>query len=259
MSEQTSIFHTDETWSCTSPASGLVQLTTGHNKKIVQVACVQTSTLKLPSSSMYGFCCMVVITSSAGQDLVLDLNNQTLVSCLNGLSSGTILLSPVVGTRLQIRCDGSKWFVNSDYAKSLPPILTTNSSGFIIPTPDYNLVSSNYENILTNLDGVQVSVGGLSISFIPIQKGKIYKIVCSKNGGIIFAVLNDLEFSYSIITHANDSRVSPITRTDLKGYFGFEQTTDFILSCVGDSFLAVNNGSQWYVCGSTNANFANPW
>jgi hypothetical protein len=157
----------------------------------------------------------------------------------------------MVGTRLEFRCDGQSWFVHSDYAKSLP-VAATNGDVYRVQmgvnaNAQTNLFSpiSNSRTILVRMDRDIVT------------KGKIYKIVNAQSGKFstsdygssnIYAPLGPITINFSLIQNANDESVS--SRNSWTADFkcigtGADQCA------VGDSFMIVNNGSTWYLCGSS--------
>ena len=240
--------------SCTAPKSGLVELGNWCNAKIVQVSCVEACVLRLPSSGLYGFSCLVVVVASAGQDVLLDLNGQQVRSCLDGQSTfdnQTLLVSPMVGTRLEFRCDGQSWFVHSDYAKSLP-VAATNGDVYRVQMGVNANAQTNLFSPISNSRHIYVQMD-LNI----VTKGKIYKIVNAQSATFTTRATGTSEsiqplgprtINFSSIQNANDGSVS--SRNSWTRNFKF-LGTGADQCAVGDSFMIVYNGSTWYLCGSS--------
>ena len=260
--------------SCTAPKSGLVELGNWCNGKIVQISCndsVETCTLRLPSLRLFGFSCLVVVVS-AGRDVMLDLNGQVVETCLdgvgsvvlglggggNGSGSGSgsgngglveqgllerLLVSPVVGTRLEFRCDGHSWFIYSDYSRSLPlaAVTTFNAGRYVVTFVSETLISPTPSPL-----------NFVSISFTKkLTKGKIYKIVNGQNKW--YSLTNKFDynlFNVSAIMNANDDSIRTVNNL-LAPYIGVESGIPNNKSAIGDSFLVVNIGSSYFLCGSS--------
>jgi hypothetical protein len=242
--------------SCTIPKSGLVELGNWCNAKIVQVSCVEACTLRLPSSGLYGFSCLVVVVASAGQDVLLDLNGHEVKTCLNGQNTfeggmggsvGSLLVSPVVGTRLEFKCDGQSWFIYSDYSRSLP-LAATNGNGYTLWLDSAIKAQSTLISPININRDVRV---GMFSNLSP--KCKIYKIVNAQTFEFYFNFVNqqlqEQMFFVSSIISANDSSVSTLNQHIVQLNAGNQNTT-----AVGDSFMIVYNGSKWFICGSTFGN-----
>ena len=243
--------------SCTAPQSGLVELGNWCNAKIVQISCadsVEACTLRLPSSGLYGFSCLVVVVS-AGQDVLLDLNGQQVRSCLDGQSTfdnQTLLVSPAIGTRLEIRCDGQDWFVHSDYARSLPPA----EISFQVPSDSEVLEHEGmYLGQLTSPTDPEVQVIHSAIQTATASfptKGKIFKIVNGRNNAFGYTG-SFLSVTASVLFNANDTSVSSGIRIHSQIMIG-SAGADSNQSTVGDSFVVVHNGQHWFMCGSSFGN-----
>lgn len=229
MSEQSNLARTDDKWSCTTPVSGLVQLGSSHNHKIVQVSCAVQTTIKLPDSPLYGFSCLMAVVSAAS-NLVLDANGQTLSSCLNGIS-GTTLSNPAVGSRLQLRCDGLKWYATCDYVQVLP-LAQTATSVTLTPT-NMHLISP------TTTGANTLGLGSASAA-----KGRFSKLtsgtVSSSDGSL---VISGTSVRLCSIQIADDN--SP----DVSKSSSASSVT--ITNAIGDAFVIASNGSNWFVSGSS--------
>jgi hypothetical protein len=257
--------------SCTAPKSGLVELGNWCNAKIVQISCVEACVLRLPGSGLFGFSCLVVVVNSAGQDVLLDLNGHEVKTCLDGVGSvgvgsvggdgnggsvegmveGSLLVSPAIGTRLEIRCDGQSWFVFSDYSRSLPLAAVTAFYGY-----HYGVLQHS-ETLVSPTPCPESSV---HVRFYGLKKCKIYKIVNAQTTKLLYLrdysiPRNHRHFIQSIISNANDNSIASINASKEPRLGAFNSNDANDLPAIGDSFLLVDSGSQeLFLCGSTFGN-----
>ena len=251
--------------SCTAPKSGLVELGNWCNAKIVQISCVEACVLRLPGSGLFGFSCLVVVVNSAGQDVLLDLNGHEVKTCLDGVGSvgvgsvggdgnggsvegmveGSLLVSPAIGTRLEIRCDGQSWFVFSDYSRSLP-LAAVSQLGLTI-----QFIQQHSETLVSPTPG---PYGITKIGFNELKKGKIYKIVNFQVSSklLFYNYAHENQFKLLVIRNANDNSIAAVNESAYRP-FGLRENldpSDYL--AIGDSFLLVDSGSQeLFLCGST--------
>jgi hypothetical protein len=200
--------------------TGIVQLGESHTNKVLQV---YDCTLKFPNSPLFGFSCLVMVLAP---NVAIDSNNQTIISCLNGSTCS-------IGTRLEIRCDGTTWYIFSNYSKTQPMANTIGLVGLAIGVNSRDEITDVTLNpVIDNLLS-PITQKKFKISLGPAtnSKGKIFKIVIGQDNNLLnfFAVDNFAGISGNV------------SKLKSNGFSAFNDSGDFI--------LFVSNGLKWFACG----------
>lgn len=228
----------------TAPLSQLT-LSSAHSGYIIAVdaSVAGNATIALPanSSRLTGFACKLLVVA-AGNHLIIDTNGNTVLSSIKGSNTNNSndiqITSPQVGVFVELFCNGNYWIVQSEYAHTLPAVVTSTG-----------------QTLATRVDGSAVVPTNLAADFTltlgsaATAKGKLFRVAV--RGAVTTTKLLTIAGASKVFTFKNISG----TAAEVTG----SATTSLVIGDaagtndvkIGDSFTLASDGTNWFISGAS--------